>query len=677
MHQRQQEQGAGALAGLGLVQPARQQINPDPQLILIGYPHAQFDQPVVQQFSAKANVVTHGAFTEPTAAAQCRLIQPLSQALADQAHCPRHGRSGTSDFAAESRQHRLPRLGVMIDDIHNLCFRFFYRGSRRRRLTAQPVVGEIEQCPAQEGPELATTALVIATQGGLPGRALVASLAQRLFEFEEELLDDILRALTVETKGLEQQVQTWIDVILGKAHRLTCSAIRRNEGDTGPGLGLFPGPRALDLPVSIREQVETTLGLGNAVDRRQAQPALGRRAIGRYAVTRGKDHTEVELGFTHSGFSRAGAPACRCRRIDGNAITARAMQQSEAECRTRMAGLGSGAQPRDSLFAPQRIRCGKQSFGQTPTRTEMTGRSAAHEERFTLRATGVVTDRQQLHGRSEISVEIHITGMYVLSGVHMLSFSVPHHQRMGTLSPSVWPSPYVDGLIGTDEHDSPAMPRMRISPLISRTGLCYAVLACLALIPLAAAEHRIDDVYVTAEWRSSAFAYDWEDTTATRHNDDHYQKAYAIGGGWRWGWGSSGSPHHLIAGLGGLGLREEFSGGNVTGGLLRLEAGYGIGIADRFLLTAMPVVDLGLARTSLTVDRGTPLILTGTVIEYGVRTGLRWTPSSTWALSADIGWIAGRERASGEDVNLSVQRSGPLAALSIEWRLDDRPRPLE
>lgn len=210
-----------------------------------------------------------------------------------------------------------------------------------------------------------------------------------------------------------------------------------------------------------------------------------------------------------------------------------------------------------------------------------------------------------------------------------------------------------------------------------RPGLPLAACACLALGPLAAAEHRIDDVHVTAEWRSAAFTFDWKDTTASRSGDDRYQKAYAVGGGWRWGWGGSGSPHHLLTGISALGLREEFAGGIVTGALLRLEAGYGLGVSDRLLLTLMPVADLGLARTSLAVDSGAPLTLDGSVVEYGLRAGVRWTPSNTWALSADLGWIGGREQASGEDAELRIRRSGPTAAISLQWRLDDRPRPLE
>lgn len=190
-------------------------------------------------------------------------------------------------------------------------------------------------------------------------------------------------------------------------------------------------------------------------------------------------------------------------------------------------------------------------------------------------------------------------------------------------------------------------------------------------------EQRIDDLFVTGEWRSRAFSFAWDDGSASRSGDDHYQQAWAAGGGWRRGWGGSGSPHHLIAGLGLLGLREEFVGGNVTGALLRLETGYGFGLSDHLLITVLPVVDLGLARTSLAVGRSEPLILKGSIAELGLRTGLRWSPAQAWALSADVGWISGQERASGDGADLTIRRSGPLASLSLVWRLDSRPRSLE
>lgn len=217
---------------------------------------------------------------------------------------------------------------------------------------------------------------------------------------------------------------------------------------------------------------------------------------------------------------------------------------------------------------------------------------------------------------------------------------------------------------------------MRIPPS-SRPGLLPAALACLAVAASPAAEHRIDDVYVTAEWRSADFSFDWRDSAAARSGDDRYRKAYAVGGGWRWGWGGSGSPHHLLTGIGGLGLREEFAGGIVTGAMLRLEAGYGLGVSDRLLLAVLPVADLGLTRTSLAVDRGAPLVLDGSLIEYGLRAGARWSPSSAWALSADLGWISGSERSNGDGAELRIRRSGPIAAITLLWRLDDRPRPLE
>lgn len=210
------------------------------------------------------------------------------------------------------------------------------------------------------------------------------------------------------------------------------------------------------------------------------------------------------------------------------------------------------------------------------------------------------------------------------------------------------------------------MPRGAIIP-----GLILIALAATA----GAAEHRIADLRIVAEARPTAVEYTWNDTLGARHGSDSFTRAGAIGLGGRWAWGSAGQTNLLVTGLDAVWVDEIGEALHRRGPLLRCEAGWGAGIADRWVVLAMP--GIGIGRASLDIEQGAGVAVQGSVLEPSFRAGVRWNLDQRMVLGFEAGWLWGRDRLSGDDARLELNRSGGWVGLSLGWQLDNRPRRLE
>ena len=203
-----------------------------------------------------------------------------------------------------------------------------------------------------------------------------------------------------------------------------------------------------------------------------------------------------------------------------------------------------------------------------------------------------------------------------------------------------------------------------------------AILTSAALL-LPAAEQRIEDLRLVAERRPAAATYTWDDTLGVRRGDERFAETWAGGIGLRWGWSGAGSSHAWFAGGEALWRRETVAAGILDGPLVRLEAGYGYGLADRLLLTAGPVAGLGRGRWSRSGGVGGSLDLSGTSMETGLRAGARWQAGDHWSAEAQLGWLRVADRLQGDGARLDLDRQGLWAAIGLAWTIDTRPRRFE
>lgn len=192
-----------------------------------------------------------------------------------------------------------------------------------------------------------------------------------------------------------------------------------------------------------------------------------------------------------------------------------------------------------------------------------------------------------------------------------------------------------------------------------------------------AAEPRLCDLRVFAEQRPAGATFRWHDTAGGSDGTVDFDTATGIGAGARWGWGRPGLPWLAVLGVEGVVVRETFPGGDRTASILRLELAYAQALDDSWLLVIGPVAGGGPSRTRLAGGAIRPAHLTGSLLEGGLRAGLRWSMSRRWSLGAEGGWLAGRDRASGDGAELTWDRAGPWAGLALAFTLDPSARRLE
>lgn len=203
--------------------------------------------------------------------------------------------------------------------------------------------------------------------------------------------------------------------------------------------------------------------------------------------------------------------------------------------------------------------------------------------------------------------------------------------------------------------------------------------ALLAILAATASgvEAPVADLRLVAEARPAAFSYAWSKDGATRSGDDGFDRALAVGMGGRWGWGRAGSPHLLLAGAEALWSDERFGDGGLAGPLVRLEAGWGYALSERWLATATGVG--GIAWRTFTTPGGAlgDDRLRGTGGELGLRAGLRWSLDRRWGLAGEGGWLTVRDRLQGAGARLDLDRSAAWLGIALSWTIDPGPRPLD
>ena len=203
------------------------------------------------------------------------------------------------------------------------------------------------------------------------------------------------------------------------------------------------------------------------------------------------------------------------------------------------------------------------------------------------------------------------------------------------------------------------------------------LMVTLVASPAVAAESQVDDLRGEAESRPMDFTSRWDDRLGSRSGEGSFDQAWAVGLGWRRGWGPAGRPWRALMGIEVIALHEAGRGISSNGEALRLEAGAGLAVSHRLSLTMLPM--LGYGRVALSADPGAAadLTLAGPLTELGVRAGARWSFTDRWSVACELGWLRTDERLRGDDAMLRLTTSGPWAGVSLAWTIDPSPKTLE
>lgn len=203
------------------------------------------------------------------------------------------------------------------------------------------------------------------------------------------------------------------------------------------------------------------------------------------------------------------------------------------------------------------------------------------------------------------------------------------------------------------------------------------IMALLLTWHLSGAEVPVYDLQVVAEARPSGFSYTWERDGVTRHGDDAFDRAWAVGVGLRRGFAHPGAATQLILGGDLLWVDEAFGSGGRSGPLLRVEGGWGYGVSDHLLASATLAAGVGRAEFRMPGGIFGEQRLAGTLLEGGPRLGLRWTVAPRLALGFEAGWLFGHDHHAGDGITLDLTRSDGWLGLSCAWILDPRARRVE
>lgn len=204
----------------------------------------------------------------------------------------------------------------------------------------------------------------------------------------------------------------------------------------------------------------------------------------------------------------------------------------------------------------------------------------------------------------------------------------------------------------------------------------WFVMLCTAAVAMAA-EAQLDDLRLVAEVQPTAYTSTWEDRLGSREDDGAFDAAWAVGVGWRRGWGAAGRPGLVLVGVEAVAIHESTPGTVSNGQALRLEAGVGLALNHHLTFTLMPLIGYGRMVLNAEPAAAGRLTVSGPLQEFGVRAGVRWSINDRWSVAAEAGWLRDDQRLSGDDATLRMISSGTWAGLSLAWIIDPLPKALE
>lgn len=206
---------------------------------------------------------------------------------------------------------------------------------------------------------------------------------------------------------------------------------------------------------------------------------------------------------------------------------------------------------------------------------------------------------------------------------------------------------------------------------------CGCLMVPYITLALIGAEAQVNDLRLLVELRPIRYTATWNDLLGSRTSEGSLVQAWAVGTGWRRGWGPVGRPWRMVAGVEAIALHEETTGTSNDGQVLRLEAGIGYAFNHHLTFAVLPVIGYGRATLEADPVAASALTLDGSVRELGVRASGRWNLSDRWSMTGEVGWLRADQRLSGSDARLDIHSSGVWAGLALSWTINPLPGTLE
>lgn len=213
---------------------------------------------------------------------------------------------------------------------------------------------------------------------------------------------------------------------------------------------------------------------------------------------------------------------------------------------------------------------------------------------------------------------------------------------------------------------------------MSRCHLLASLL--LGAVALPASEVVRNDLNLAFEMLPTAFDYEVGDGGSNRSGSDTFKRAVGLRIGPRI---SAAAPGESLSWVGGVEARIGDYAYSTYGSYrtygIGMTAGLGWAFADQWLLSLEPVVEVGLARLAFEANPAFAEVRAkGMHLAYGARLGLGYTLRRAWVFGIE-GGIMGitNDLTDDQDRSMSLTQLGPVAALTIAWRWDHAPRPLE
>jgi len=203
-------------------------------------------------------------------------------------------------------------------------------------------------------------------------------------------------------------------------------------------------------------------------------------------------------------------------------------------------------------------------------------------------------------------------------------------------------------------------------------------LLCLAAAA-SSAELVIRDVGLQVAILPTDFDYTVKDPTVSRTGSDGFDSGYGLTLGGLYSFTRAGDRHGFLAGVGlDIGTYTYEGGGDMTtlGGSAC--GGYGVQLFERLDLRGLVRVGLGVADLSLPATTSTnALEATGGYLAYSAEIGLGYAITDHLVVDASAGYGLSNATMTGDDIDVTLDTSGPRFALGLAWRLTNTPWRLE
>jgi hypothetical protein len=193
------------------------------------------------------------------------------------------------------------------------------------------------------------------------------------------------------------------------------------------------------------------------------------------------------------------------------------------------------------------------------------------------------------------------------------------------------------------------------------------------------AELVVRNVLVDIEFLPSEFDYSITDSNGTRSGSDSFDSGYGIAAGVRYSFARTGDAHGFILGGEFVGAQATYgSTGHLTDYGLRLDGGYGYALDDRWSINLLLRGGYGLATLDMAANSTFSAIsVSGGAFTYGVALGVDAVIADQWQISTSIGYLNTSYSLSGNDVDVTIDRTGLSASIGVLYRISNLPRPLE